>query len=88
MIGWFGPALLLVLLAGSPGSHGASAGADTVAAVLAEEQAGRAPQVVVVEATAAATPAARATVTAPRPLPRTRSVRGHGLPAPRAPSRA
>ena len=84
MITWFGPAVLLLLLAAAQPAQRA-AGPGAVATVLAEEFAA------VVTAPALATAAATRFVAAveldaaPRVQPRCRSVRESGLPAPRAP---
>lgn len=85
MIAWFGPAILLVLLAASqlpdPGSQ-----AGATVAVLADELGMAAQRSERIEAPSTVKIASSNTAPLPRPLPRCRTVLGYGLPAPRAPT--
>ncbi len=88
---WFAPALLLVLFATAPAVQSRSGGdgsPEVVAAVLREARTTRQQRNEADEVAGTERPAFRAIVEAVRPLPVQRSVRDHGLPAPRAPTRA
>ncbi len=78
--------MLLVLLAASnlpePGSNGGTA----VAAVFGEERGCAVAMVATVEAEDSAGATWSLATRPPRELPRCRTVRGYGLPAPRAPT--
>lgn len=85
MIGWFGPAVLLVLLAASNLPEPGVAGGSAATAVLAVDFGAPARPDVIMHSVTAAT-ASRVVASLPRVQPRTRSVRGFGLPAPRPPT--
>jgi len=84
MIAWLGPAMLLLMLAASQPVE-SQAGSGAVATVLAEEFAAAVAAPAVERILADVIFMAPPGLSEPRVLPRCRSVRESGLPAPRAP---